>query len=156
MKGSMYPTGFFACKDGFVCIASQTPKQWEAFLALMDNPKWSKEGQAGNCRLPGPRRLQARRQALPTWLMEYTREELLEMAMAENIVMGVAQRVDEVLASEQFAFRELFWSELGGRGSTRAPEAGLPADRDADGPRRRAVPPSTPTAMRCARSSRTG
>jgi crotonobetainyl-CoA:carnitine CoA-transferase CaiB-like acyl-CoA transferase len=111
MKGSMYPTGFFACKDGFVCIASQTPKQWEAFLALMDNPKWAKEGQAGNAVYLGLVDSKPADKHFRTWLMEYTREELLQMAVAENIVMGVAQTVDEVLASEQLAFREL-WSEL--------------------------------------------
>ncbi len=111
MKGSMYPTGFFACKDGFVCIASQTPKQWEAFLALMDNPRWSKEGQAGNAAYLGLVDSKPADKHFKSWLMEYTRAELIEMAMAENIVMGVAQNVDEVLASEQYAFRELF-SEL--------------------------------------------
>ena len=117
MKGSMYPTGFFACKDGFVCIASQTPKQWDAFLALMDNPRWSKEGQAGNAVYLGLVDSKPVDQHFKSWLMEYTRVELIEMAVAENIVMGVAQTVDEVLASEQFAFRELFSElEIGGQG----------------------------------------
>ena len=116
MKGSMYPTGFFACKDGFVCIASQTPKQWDAFLALMDNPKWSKDGQAGNAVYLGLVDSKPADKHFKTWLMDYTRAELIEMAMAENIVMGVAQTVDEVLASEQYAFRELFSDlEIGGR-----------------------------------------
>ncbi len=111
MKGSPYPTGFFQCKDGFVCIASQTPKQWEQFLALMGNPKWSKEGQAGNSIYLGLQDAKPADKHFRKWLMEYTREELLEMAVVEGIVMGVAQRSDEVLASDQFAFRNL-WSEL--------------------------------------------
>lgn len=124
MKGGMYPTGFFACKDGFVCIASQTPKQWEAFLALMDNPKWAKEGQASNAVYLGLIDSTPADKHFKIWLMEYSRAELLEMAMAENIVMGVAQNVNEVLASEQYAFRELF-SELhvGGR-SVKVPKPG--------------------------------
>ncbi|MBW2421267.1 MAG: CoA transferase [Deltaproteobacteria bacterium] len=109
MKGSMYPTGFFACKDGFVCIASQTPKQWEAFLALMDNPKWAKEGQAGN--------------AVYLGLIDS------EMAMAENIVMGVAQNVDEVLASEQYAFRQLFAELQVGGESVKVPKPGYQLKR---------------------------
>jgi len=108
MKGSPYPTGFFACKDGFVCIASQTPKQWEAFLALMGNPRWSKEGQAGNSIYLGLVDAKPADKHFRAWLMDYTRAELLEMAMAENIVLGVAQRTDEVLESPQFAFRETF------------------------------------------------
>jgi crotonobetainyl-CoA:carnitine CoA-transferase CaiB-like acyl-CoA transferase len=154
MKGSLYPTGFFACKDGFVCIASQTPKQWEAFLALMDNPKWAKEGQAGNAVYLGLVDSKPADKHFRTWLMEYTRQELLDMAMAENIVMGVAQTVDEVLASEQFAFREL-WSELHiGEQRVRVPKPGYRMMRtptqaatrgpslDADGERLRAEPPA--------------
>ena len=152
MKGGMYPTGFFACKDGFVCIASQTPKQWEAFLALMDNPKWSKEGQAGNAVYLGLVDSKPADRHFKTWLLQYSRAELLEMAMAENIVLGIAQSVDEVLASEQYAFRGLF-SELrvGGR-SLKAPKPGYLLTRtptqmgtrgpalDADGAALRAAP----------------
>jgi len=124
MQGALYPTGFFACKDGFVCIASQTPKQWEAFLALMDNPKWAKEGQAGNAVYLGLVDSKPADKHFKSWLVEYTRAELLEMAMAENIVMGVAQNVDEVLASEQYAFRQLF-SELSvGGTSLKVPKPG--------------------------------
>ena len=64
MGGAPYPTGFFPCGDGFVCIASQTPAQWEAFLALMDNPKWAKDEARQQLDLPRPRRRQARPQAL--------------------------------------------------------------------------------------------
>ena len=129
MKGAVYPTGFFACKDGFVCIASQTPKQWEAFLALMDNPKWSKEGQAGNAVYLGLIDSKPVDQHFKTWLMEYTRAELIKMAIAENIVMGVAQNVDEVLASEQYAFRELFSElQIGGQ-SPRVPKPGYQLKR---------------------------
>ncbi|MDP6978070.1 MAG: CoA transferase [Myxococcota bacterium] len=143
MKGSMYPTGFFACKDGFVCIASQTPKQWEAFLSLMDNPKWSKEGQAGNAVYLGLVDSKPVDKHFKTWLMEYDRAELIEMAMAENIVMGVAQNVDEVLASEQFAFRELFGEfEVGGQ-AVKVPKPGYqlrrtPTELATRGPKRNA------------------
>ena len=120
----MYPTGFFACKDGFVCIASQTPKQWEAFLALMDNPKWAKEGQAGNAVYLGLVDSKPADKHFRGWLMEYTREELLAMAVAEGIIMGVAQTVDEVLDSEQYAFRDLWGEiELGGK-TVRVPKPG--------------------------------
>jgi crotonobetainyl-CoA:carnitine CoA-transferase CaiB-like acyl-CoA transferase len=155
MKGSPYPTGFFQCKDGFVCIASQTPKQWDQFLALMGNPKWSKEGQAGNSIYLGLQDAKPADKHFRKWLMEYTREELLEMAVAEGIVMGVAQRSDEVLESEQFAFRNL-WSELAVGGKrVRVPKPGYllaktptaMAERgpglDADGDALRASPPPT-------------
>ncbi|UCE87434.1 MAG: CoA transferase [Deltaproteobacteria bacterium] len=166
MKGALYPTGFFACKDGFVCIASQTPKQWEAFLSLMDNPKWAKEGQAGNAVYLGLVDSKPADAHFRSWLMGYTRNELLEMALSENIVLGVAQTVDEVLESEQFAFREL-WSELRiGEERVRIPKpgyrmSGTPAELDPHGPaldadaaKLRAEPPAPRRLFRGARRKR--
>ena len=99
MGGAPYPTGFFACGDGFVCIASQTPAQWEAFLALMDNPKWAKDDKhASDSIYLGLVDAEPAHKHFTKWLKTYTRAELLEMAAAEGIVMGVAQTVDEVLA----------------------------------------------------------
>lgn len=124
MGGAPYPTGFFTCKDGFVCIASTTPKQWEAFLALMDNPKWAKDENARNSIYLGLVDAKPAHGHFQEWLMKYTRAELLEMASAEGIVMGVAQTVDEVLASEQLAFRDL-WSTLKiGGADVRVPKPG--------------------------------
>ncbi len=65
MGGAPYPTGFFTCKDGFVCIASTTPAMWEKFLSLMDNPKWAKEENARQRDLPRSRRLEACPRPLP-------------------------------------------------------------------------------------------
>ncbi len=123
LGGAPYPTGFFSCADGFVCIASTTPAQWEAFLGLMDNPKWAKD-EARNSIYLGLVDAQPAHRHFQEWLMGYTRAELLEMAAAESIVMGVAQTVDEVLASPQFAYRGL-WAEVEIGGAARKiPKAG--------------------------------
>lgn len=124
MGGAPYPTGFFKCRDGFVCIASTTPAMWEKFLALMDNPKWAKDENARNAIYLGLVDSKPAHGHFQEWLMTYDRAELLEMAAAEGIVMGVAHNVDEVLASEQLAFREL-WNELEvGGTSVRVPKPG--------------------------------
>jgi crotonobetainyl-CoA:carnitine CoA-transferase CaiB-like acyl-CoA transferase len=123
MGGAPYPSGFFSCADGFVCIASTTPAQWEAFLGLMDNPKWAK-GDARNSIYLGLVDSKPAHNHFQEWLMTYTRAELLEMAAAESIVMGVAQTVDEVLASEQFAFRDLWGHVTIGDQDVRIPKPG--------------------------------
>ncbi len=123
MGGAPYPSGFFQCADGFVCIASTTPAQWEAFLALMDNPKWA-TGDARNSIHLGLVDSKPAHGHFQEWLMTHTRAVLLEMAAAESIVMGVAQTMEEVLASPQFAFREL-WDEVGlGDQDVRIPKPG--------------------------------
>ncbi|MCZ7530179.1 MAG: CoA transferase [Acidimicrobiia bacterium] len=123
LGGAPYPSGFFTCADGFVCIASTTPKQWEAFLDLMDNPKWAKD-EARNSIYLGLVDSEPAHHHFQEWLMCYSRAELLEMAAAESIVMGVAQTVEEVLASEQFAFRELWASITVGDSDVRIPKPG--------------------------------
>ena len=89
------------------------------------------------------------------------------MALAENIVLGVAQSVDEVLASEQYAFRELF-SELrvGGESRESSPKPGYLMKRtptvlgahgpalDADG--ECAAREARPEPIRAARRARRG
>ena len=124
MGGAPYPTGFFSCADGYVCIASQTPKQWEAFLSLMDNPRWAKEEHASDSIYLGLVDAKPAHHHFVEWLQCYTRAELLEMAVAEGIVMGVAQTVDEVLASEQFAHRELWTTLPLGDEQVRVPKPG--------------------------------
>ena len=126
-----YPTGYFPCKDGYVCIASQTPKQWAQFLALMGDPERAREdmgdGSDGNRIVnqsgKGPQG------HFRTWLMEKTRAELLEMGVENGVVLGVALRPDEVLESPQYDFRDL-WGELDLDGrSVRVPKPGYGLER---------------------------
>lgn len=121
LHGAVYPTGFFPCRDGYICIASQTPKQWEAFLKLMGDPKWAKEDEhARDAVYLGMVDQKPADVHFRDWLMRYTRAEMLEMAMAERIVLGVAQTVDEVLDSPQLASRDL-WADVAG---VRVPKPG--------------------------------
>ena len=121
LHGAVYPTGFFPCRDGFICIASQTAKQWQAFLKLMGDPKWAKDdAHARDAVYLGMVDQEPADVHFRDWLMRYTRAELLEMAMAERIVLGVAQTVDEVLDSPQLASRDL-WADVGG---VRVPKPG--------------------------------
>lgn len=108
MKGTTFPIGFFPCKDGFVAVPSQTPKQWKEFIALMDDPRWAKKDEL--VAAIGAERVEQEETEsyYREWLMETTRAELLEMAAEKAIVMGVAQTVDDVLSSDHLAFRELF------------------------------------------------
>ena len=107
-RGTIYPTGFFECADGFVCIASQLPKQWKLFLELMGNPDWAREEHAGDAVYLGSVDASPADGHFRDWLMDYTRRELLELAMSKGIVLGEVNTVDEVLGSDQLAARELW------------------------------------------------
>jgi len=135
MKGTTFPIGFFPCKDGFVAVPSQTPTQWKQFIALMDEPRWAKKDEL--IAAIGAERVEQEEPEsyYREWLLETTRSELLDMAAEKAIVMGVAQTVDEVLASPHLAFRELFEELAIGGTKLKLPKPGYKLDK-------------TPTALR--------
>ncbi|MCZ7528747.1 MAG: CoA transferase [Acidimicrobiia bacterium] len=123
-RGTIYPTGFFECADGFVCIASQTPKQWKVFLRLMDDPEWAREEHAADAVYLGGVDASPADEHFRRWLCRHTRRELVELAMAEGIVLGEVHTVDEVLESDQLAHRGT-WAQLALDGVTvRVPKPG--------------------------------
>lgn len=123
-RGTVYPTGFFECADGYVCIASQTPKQWKIFLELMGEPTWSDTEHARDALYLGGVDATPADAGFRTWLMTYTRHELLQLAMEHGIVLGEVHTVDEVLADDHLEHRD-FWADLSiGDDKVRIPKAG--------------------------------
>ncbi|MBQ63189.1 MAG: hypothetical protein CMQ19_14105 [Gammaproteobacteria bacterium] len=118
-KAGIYPSGFYECADGHLVIASPHGRLWLQFLKLMGDPEWSNgENQRdamylARCETEEPAHIHFKE-----WLMQNTRAQMLEMTMETDIIMGVVNHVDEVYASEQFAYRD-FWSEvtLGDKGA---------------------------------------
>lgn len=95
------PMGFFECADGFVIVALQKRAHRDAFDKLMGRPPDADF-------FP----------YLMSWMKERTRRELLELALTDDkVVLGIAQRADEILASPQYAYREL-WADSGLRSET--------------------------------------
>ncbi|MBT7371075.1 MAG: CoA transferase [Gammaproteobacteria bacterium] len=126
-KSGIYPSGFYECKDGFLAIALHHGRLWKQFIKIMGDPEWSQlENQQDAIYLgraePGtePAHIHFR-----AWLMEHTRTELLELTKPTEIILGVVNHIDEVCASEQFAFRD-FWSEVSlGDKEARFPKTGF-------------------------------
>jgi len=129
LKGGVYPTGFFACADGFVCIATQSPAQWEAFLRLMGEPDWAQAEHARDAIYLGQVDETPADAHFRTWLAGHARADLLQLAARERIILGVVNTPAELLASEQFQFREA-WAELElGDSRVRVPKPGYRLSR---------------------------
>lgn len=106
----VYPTGFFECADGYICIASQSPKQWEKFLKIMGEPDWAQEPQARNAMVLGAVDPSPVDEHFRKWLRGFTRAELTRLAMEEGITLGQVNTVDELLAEPHFQDRDLWFS----------------------------------------------
>jgi len=108
---SVYPTGYFECKDGYVCIATQTAKQWRKFIALMGDPEWSKDPFMRDALSLGVQNPDAGDAVLKPWLKQFTRTELMTMARENGITMGTVNRIDEMVQEPHLVERK-FWAEV--------------------------------------------
>ena len=125
-KSGIFPSGFFKCADGYLCIATPHGRLWHQYLKLMGDPEWSQgENQRDAIYLARSEAEEPAHVHFKQWLLKYTRAELLEMTAPTDIILGVVNNVDEVYASEQFAFRN-FWSEVAlGDQEARFPRTGF-------------------------------
>ncbi|MCX5860041.1 MAG: CoA transferase [Proteobacteria bacterium] len=105
---SIYPTGFFPCKDGYFCIASQSPKQWKKLIKIMGEPEWSKDEAMRNAMTLGIQTPDAGDAVFKPWLMSLTRKELMELAMEHDLTMGAVNRIDEIINDPHFEARKLW------------------------------------------------
>ncbi|UCD83282.1 MAG: CoA transferase, partial [Deltaproteobacteria bacterium] len=108
---SIYPTGYFPCKDGHVCIASQSPRQWRKFIKLMGEPEWAKDPEMGDGMSLGIQNPDKGDEVFKPWLMERTRKQLLDMAMEHGLTMGLVNRIDEMVQDPHFKERGT-WAEI--------------------------------------------
>jgi len=108
---SVYPTGYFDCKDGNVCIATQTSRQWRKFIELMGNPEWSNDPYMRDGLQLGVQNPDKGDEVFKPWLAQFTREEVDKMARDHGITMGIVKRINEMVEEEHLKVRGL-WTEI--------------------------------------------
>jgi crotonobetainyl-CoA:carnitine CoA-transferase CaiB-like acyl-CoA transferase len=126
--GTIYPTGFFECADGYVCIASQTPKQWGKLLRAMGDPPWAAPEAAHRTTGLGPDPALVDG-PFRAWLRKRTRAEITELAIAEDVTLGAVMTPAELLEDKHLQDRDA-WSDLAvGTNHARIARPGLVLDR---------------------------
>ncbi|MFI5394275.1 MAG: CaiB/BaiF CoA transferase family protein [Candidatus Binatia bacterium] len=110
--GTIYPSGFYPCKDGFIFIATQTRAQWKGFLQLMGDPDWAREDPVlqDGVAIGWKRADEVDVHFIP-WLTQYTRSELTEMARQANLVLGPINTVSDLPSDTHLQARD-FWGEI--------------------------------------------
>ncbi len=103
------PSGYFACRQGFVYLWMSSPQHWEGIRALLGDPDWMREF-PNNWLERGltPERIALCRQHLGDWLKTQDKDEAAEAAQAVGVTLVPVNDSSDLLRSPQLAHRGFF------------------------------------------------
>ena len=91
-----YPNCILRCKDGYVFIGAPEGRQWRRLLEIMGMPDWSQEPRLRNRTTMNNLYADEVDAYLEAWLADYTKAELLEIALEHRIPLAPVRTFDEV------------------------------------------------------------
>ncbi len=91
-----YPNCVLRCKDGYVLVGAPEGRQWRRLLELMGNPEWSQDPRFGNRTEMNNLYADELDGYLEEWLGNFSKEELLAMALEHRIPLAPVRTFDEV------------------------------------------------------------
>ena len=98
-----YPNCILRCKDGHIFVGSPEGRQWGRLLQIMGNPEWSQEQRFRNRTAMNNRYADEVDGYVEAWLADYTKAELLEIALEHRIPLAPVRTYDEVRADPSLA-----------------------------------------------------
>jgi len=94
--GFPYPNCILRCKDGYIFVGAPEGRQWRQLLEVMGSPEWSKDPRFRNRTEMNNRYVDELDGYLESWLMHYTKAELLDIALKHRIPLAPVQGYDDV------------------------------------------------------------
>ena len=91
-----YPNCILRCKDGHIFVGSPEGRQWRRLLEIMGNPEWSQEQRFRNRTAMNNLYADEVDGYVEAWLADYTKAELLEMALEHRIPLAPVRTYEEV------------------------------------------------------------
>lgn len=91
-----YPNCILRCKDGYIFVGSPEGRQWRQLLEVMGSPEWSKDPRFRNRTEMNNLYADELDGYLESWLMNYTKAELLDIALEHRIPLAPVRGYDEV------------------------------------------------------------
>jgi crotonobetainyl-CoA:carnitine CoA-transferase CaiB-like acyl-CoA transferase len=91
-----YPNCILRCKDGYIFVGAPEGRQWRQLLEVMGSPEWSKDPRFRNRTEMNNRYADELDGYLESWLMHYTKAELLDIALEHRIPLAPVRGYDEV------------------------------------------------------------
>jgi CoA:oxalate CoA-transferase len=91
-----YPNCILRCKNGDIFVGSPEGRQWRRLLEVMGRPEWSKDPRFRNRTEMNNLYADELDGYLESWLMNYTKAELLDIALEHRIPLAPVRGYDEV------------------------------------------------------------
>ena len=98
-----YPNCILRCKDGHIFVGAPEGRQWGRLLQIMGSPEWSQEPRLRNRTEMNNRYADEVDGYVEAWLADYTKAELLEIALEHRIPLAPVRTYDEVHADPSLA-----------------------------------------------------
>lgn len=99
--------GLIPAKDGYVTVLGNQDYQWNALVELMGNPAWAKEERFSSF-ISRIERWSELKPLIMQWTTQHSKEEIYKACQAKRVPCYAVNRIDEVVQSEQLAFRGFF------------------------------------------------
>jgi crotonobetainyl-CoA:carnitine CoA-transferase CaiB-like acyl-CoA transferase len=111
-SGGRWPFGIFPCRDGYVAMICRSTREWDSLLEMMGDPEWAKQERYQDLyamAINYPDEIDA---LVSPWLMQHSRDELLDMAQKYMVPVAPVRNVAEVLADSQLRDYRHFFDQL--------------------------------------------
>lgn len=106
-SGRQWPYGLFPCQDGYVTIMTLEDYHWRWFVEVMGSPEWATDPRWGDSfeRIKHADELEAH---LIGWLMDHTKDEIMELAQARRIPFVKVHNARDLLHGSHLKARDYF------------------------------------------------
>ena len=91
-----YPNCILPCKDGFVFVGAMEGRQWRTLLHLMGDPAWAKDPRFADRTAINNLYADEADAHMVEWLQNYTKADLLNMALANHLPTAPVYTIGEV------------------------------------------------------------
>jgi crotonobetainyl-CoA:carnitine CoA-transferase CaiB-like acyl-CoA transferase len=91
-----YPNCILRCKDGFIFVGAPEGRQWRRLLEVMGSPEWSQDPRFRNRTVMNNQYADEVDGYVEEWLLDYTKEELLAIALEHRVPLAPVRGFDEV------------------------------------------------------------
>ncbi len=98
-----YPNCVLRCKDGYIFVGAPEGRQWRRLLEVMGDPEWAKDHRFRNRTEMNNLYADEVDGYVEEWLMDYTKAELLDIALVHRIPLAPVRGYDEVRNDESLA-----------------------------------------------------
>ena len=98
-----YPNCILRCKDGYIFVGSPEGRQWRKLLEIMGDPQWAKDPRFRNRTDMSNLYADEIDGYVEDWLLNFTKAELLELALEHRIPLAPVRGYDEVQHDESLA-----------------------------------------------------